>query len=1147
MQSDEVTGKSENGASAPSGKDKVSLKTIIFLVVCLLGFVFYGLYDKQVFPSASIDMKLSQEQAYEQSKQFATKLGYDLKNTKHVTTFTVDDDAKTVLEFKLGISEANKVMRDKAPVWLWRTRFCKELSKDEMLIGWTTQGKLAYLIHNFENDKKLPTVSQDAALALAQKFVSDTAGWDLKDYELFERKSEAKPHRTDHDFVWRKPGYTESEFRIEAKVAGNQVSDCRFWLAPTNVWDREYQSIRQWNGLLGMVASLFIFLFIACAIGAFIYGLSRHSIRWRLVLIAGGVVAVLVFLDCLNNFNYSLDSYDTNISYSQFLIRTALEYLWSSLGAFIAAVLIAGGAEVVYRHTRPTQIALQHLFTPTAMARNDYSRRTIMGYLIVGGMMFWTISYYKIGEKFGYFCPLGVDDYKVLGSFCSAITGLLIGVSAAGLEELSCRVVGLGLLQRLTKSFWLANFLQAIIWGFAHSTYPQQPCFARGVELTVVGLAFGYIVKNYGVLPCLVAHYLYDAFLTVQPVLASHDPILIVPSLLILVPFVVAVWFSRVWASKKNLAVNTVDLTNAHEDTQAIVAMHKHAEEEAVPPYSAMSSSKRKKLVVVLIASLLVTVLPTPDQIGKENQLTTTAARAIELGRKYLTDEKIDPAGYRSAAQVETNPNGSRDGLLTWQYIYERLGLEKTKAVHDLATSGIFWWLRYYKPLEPKGYSVYVAGTGRKRVIQFYDIDEAAGAKLDDKSARELVESYIRSTRPEILPIILNNTSRTVQAKRIDYEFEFLLPKLAAGDTPAILKAETKGDKLSDLSIDWEVPDSWLLPRKQQRWYQNVTNALRLAAGVVVLVIVLWWSIHLLRTTRVPWRLSIVAGLIWSLMIIIGEFNNTSEILMNYDTAQSLETYIGQAIAVAAMKCLFGIIGCVALSIAAGAALQNAFPAVRKQFQEHILLEPTNADQRRIRLNIWTDAVISSYCFVAVFAALKLLKQAVDSQISPTVPLDVPGSLARLYSANIPALDLITYVVACMIGGPLALALLASFWQRFLKSKARSLAVIATAAILSGASSWYWQDSVISSVFFFVQFIVVWLFVKNAFANNALACIFAAGEVACLVRLSEITAHASQIASFEIVLLSCLLVLPLVLALLFWQFDRTARSTNDAA
>src|SRR5271154_3765398 len=112
-----------------SGKKRPwSLKAISFIAVCLMGFVFYALFNRQVFPAASIDVKLTRAQATAKSRLMAEKLGYDLKNTLESTTFAVDDDAKTVLEFKLGVPEANRVMKDKVPVWLWHSRFCKPLS-----------------------------------------------------------------------------------------------------------------------------------------------------------------------------------------------------------------------------------------------------------------------------------------------------------------------------------------------------------------------------------------------------------------------------------------------------------------------------------------------------------------------------------------------------------------------------------------------------------------------------------------------------------------------------------------------------------------------------------------------------------------------------------------------------------------------------------------------------------------------------------------------------------------------------------------------------------------------------------------------------------------------------------------------------------
>jgi hypothetical protein len=1122
------------GPNAP--KRKASVQAIVFVVISILGFVFYALYDKQVFPAASIDIKLLQADAAEKSRLMAVSLGYDVDHSKHVTTFAEDDDAKTVLEFKLGIDKANQLMKSQVPVWLWRTRYCKELSKDELVVAWTTQGQFKSIFHTFENDKKLPTISQDDALALAKQFVAKTAAMDLTDYELFDQGSEKKPNRVDHHFIWRKPGFTESEFRIRVDVSGNEVSTCRYWLSPTDTWTREYKGIRQWNELLGNTASLLLFLFIAATIGAFIHGISKHDIRWRFTLISSGIVAVLVLLESLNNFNYSLEEYNTSISYSQFLMQTGLFYLLGSLGAFVTSVLIVGGAEVVYRSTRPAHMAMENLFTFRGMAQKDYSRKTIMGYLLVGVMMFWAIGYYKIGQKFGYFCPLGVDDYKVLGNFCPAISGALIGVSAAGLEEFTCRVVGLGLLQKWTKSFWIANLLQAMIWGFAHSNYPQEPCYARGVELTVVGLLFGYIVRTCGVLPCLIAHYLYDAFLTVQPVFSSHQPLLIIPSILILLPFIGAVWYSRNWSASKKLDVETIDLTNAGDVGPPPVEHPAHIE-EAVPAYTALTGSRRKQLLLLFGLCLITLFIPSRDQIGKDKQILVPASKAIEMAGKYVTDDGLDQKGFQSVAQLLTRPDSSQDTVLTWQHVYEQLGLQKTTALYDQVVAGLEWEVRFFKPLDPQSYKVYLNGDGSKRCIDIDNIDEAPGAKLDEASAQALVESYIRKNRPEFVPFTLDNKSHTVQAKRIDYKFDFVVPKYAAGDTPAILHAEIQGDKVSDVALDWRVPDNWLWPRKQPQGFQQAVQMGRIAALLGLLVAGLWWCVHLIRITRVPWRLALGAGLTWAAIALVGVLNGTSHSLINYDTAETFESFVGQTLAMDATRCLLQTIGCLFVSIIGLTALQQAFPSTRQQLHSWFLLRPATAEARLVRTNIWLDAAISSYAFCALFMALRMIQTIILSHFSPTIPLDIPGRLAGLYCTTVPVVTVLGNISAWMIGAPVGFIVIASFWQRFLTSKVISISLILVAAILLGVDSWYWQNSLVDSLFTLVRLLVVLFFVRKIFATNALAYMFVVGEIISAFQLSELIAHASKIGGLEIAVLAVLIVAPAVLALLFWRLD----------
>ena len=397
---------------------------IISVVICLTGFVFYALFNKQVFPLASLDFKMSKDQATAASRSMATKFGYDLDKVIQTTTFVSDNEAKTVLEFKLGIKKANELMKHDVPVWIWRTRFCRELSKEQIYVAWTTDGQRKSVFNRLPNDKKLPTLSKSDAQQLAETFIKETGKQDLAGYELFDSGAESKPNRLDQHFEWRKRGFPESELRIRVEVAGNEISQYRYYLSPTDTWTREYKRIREDNELLGKIASFFIIGFIAASIGAFIHGLNTHNIRWRFALASSVIIIVLFLLGQVNDWTNTVDTgYDTSLTMANFVTRTVIFDLLAAVASFLLSLMLVGGAETVYRRTWPQHMSMPNLLTLKGMAQSDFTRKMIFGYLLVGGMMFWVISYYKIGEQFGFFCPLGVDDYKVVGTACPAIDG----------------------------------------------------------------------------------------------------------------------------------------------------------------------------------------------------------------------------------------------------------------------------------------------------------------------------------------------------------------------------------------------------------------------------------------------------------------------------------------------------------------------------------------------------------------------------------------------------------------------------------------------------------------------------------------------------------------------------------------------------
>lgn len=73
-------------------------------------------------------------------------------------------------------------------------------------------------------------------------------------------------------------------------------------------------------------------------------------------------------------------------------------------------------------------------------------------------------------------------------------------------EEAVYRLLGIALMLKLTRSRFLAVLLPSVIWAMSHTQYPIYPVYTRLVEVTVIGLIFGYVFLKYGFLTALFTH-----------------------------------------------------------------------------------------------------------------------------------------------------------------------------------------------------------------------------------------------------------------------------------------------------------------------------------------------------------------------------------------------------------------------------------------------------------------------------------------------------------------------------------------------------------------------------------------------------------------------------------------------------------------
>lgn len=84
---------------------------------------------------------------------------------------------------------------------------------------------------------------------------------------------------------------------------------------------------------------------------------------------------------------------------------------------------------------------------------------------------------------------------------------------AAIMEEAIYRVFGVTVLKRLLRFTFPAVLVSSFIWGLGHTGYSIFPSYTRLMEVTVLGIIFGYVFLRYGFFTAVFAHAIMDSLL----------------------------------------------------------------------------------------------------------------------------------------------------------------------------------------------------------------------------------------------------------------------------------------------------------------------------------------------------------------------------------------------------------------------------------------------------------------------------------------------------------------------------------------------------------------------------------------------------------------------------------------------------------
>jgi len=524
---------------------------VLLAAAGLLAFVF--LYDK-AFPTASVDLKVTRAQAQARAADYLKARGFELSGYQQVTVFDSDAAAAVYLEKTQGMERANALMRAEVPVWFWACRWFKPLEKEEYRVLVSPAGEVTGFRQDLEEERAGAKLAPEAAQAMAEKFLSAVAGVRLEEYELVDSASEQQKNRTDHSFVWKKKGFAvgEGELRLRVGVWGDYVGNFRHFFKVPEKFARDYERESAQGTLLGILSVVFTIIFLVLALVVFMQRYKAGDVRWRFAVAFAVVLLVLMLAGAVNSFPLLKSQYPTSQNYGVYLgVVVAAVVLVSVLyGLFI--LLTGASGEALTREMRLESVQPLHELLAGRVATPAFARAAGLGYLAAFVMVGYFTVFYFVGRRFfGVWLPAESPYSNMLNTSLPFLFPLLVGFTAAVSEEFTYRFFAIPFLRKYVKNIFLAVLIPAAIWGFAHSTYPVFPVYVRGIEVTLVGLLFGWLYLRYDILTCIVAHYAVDALFVGLPLLRSENTYFRVSGVIVaflgLLPLIPAlvVWLRR--------------------------------------------------------------------------------------------------------------------------------------------------------------------------------------------------------------------------------------------------------------------------------------------------------------------------------------------------------------------------------------------------------------------------------------------------------------------------------------------------------------------------------------------------------------------------------------------------------------------------
>ena len=1077
-------------------------------------------YFYQAFPEASIDFRVTRDEAKEQAADFIATRGFDLADYRHSAIFRYDNDTKTFLERELGLEGATQVIGDPVQLWRWSNRWVRELEKEEFQATVTTSGELVSFSHLIEEEAPGASLEEAEARHLAETFLTGELGRDLSTLDFVEAQAQERPNRIDYTFSYKLRDFAvgEAHYRFYVRLQGDQIGGFGEYLKIPEAWERDYAELRSRNETTGLVALTLLVLTILAMLVSFFSGIRARDIRWKTAAIFGAIAAVLTLLAQLNNLPLTSFNYDTTDTYGSFLTRQLLNSLFAAAVQGIFIFFLTAAAEPLYRRYYANQIQIGGQFTPAGLRTKRFLLGTILGLAMTPAFLAYQVLFYITAEQFGAWTPADIPYSEMVNTYIPWIMVLLIGFMPAVSEEFMSRAFSIPFLHKYLKFRWVAVVIAGLIWGFAHAGYPQQPFYIRGIEVGIAGIVVGYIFLRFGILAPLVWHYTIDALYTSLILFRSSNSYFVVSAALsaglMLLPLAVAL---VLYLRQRRFADPTPLLNkSAAPPVSEAAADEPTAQQPAAPAptfaYTPLSKRRLGWAVAVVVVSLGFFALEYEKPLDfVDVHLTRGEAEAKAV--EHLKATGADASTYEVVTYYQNQPS-----TMAIRYILERDSVAVVNRLYQEDLLASLWVTRFFRYGEKEEYRVAVhPEDGSLYSINHLLAEEAEGADLEEAQAEAIAVDHLRSYGFDVDLLELKESSSEKLPNRRDHRFVF---EAAEGDPRNVdelryrVRVNIAGNEPVSIYRFLKVPEDWQRERQESTTLKTALSGLLIVLIAAVVIHGLWLLVRRVRNEGIVWAPLIKIAAVAASFFLLDFLNGLSVVERAYDTRLTLSIFTITQI----LSFLLGSLGIGLMILAALGLATSLYPDWSARLRA------------ARRVPEFRDAVVGVALILVASEAWQHLRGYVESRFissDPTLGFGLPSGLDQY----LPFWNPLSYGVVGTIFVPIVAGLVLYYSRVVIKKRLYAVvAGLGMGLIVSGGNAVHFDEFLFELLTFGTSIGFVVAAIVLLLRNNLLAYVLLGfvSVLSAVKSLGALSAPAYQLQA------GILLLLVLVVVFCLW-------------